>query len=524
VFLAFAGSASAAATSVDQYGTTLIDGRKVFPIVLAKGPELDSTTPAGADGLDEVVAAGVNVFKTGPASDPWLPADIQDGIDWNRAAASRGAHTWVNLATLADAKPGSLKEQRLREVVIALEGDPSRTALAMWKGADEPWWAKLQPSALQYAYCLGTSHRMPEWCADPADSGHLWVTIEAPRGTAQDLASYTEVTDIHGVDHYPVTFTDPDPDLHEVGQWTDLIRSVTPNQAVWTTLQVCASGSSNPDDPTQFVLPTKRQERYMVYDAIINGARSLAFYGGNLDRCWSQSDAAHGWNWTFWNDVLRDLVRELAAGSPIAPALVHPGTTTSLTATDSTTQAISREGASPFDLWVIAARSGEGSQAVTIGGLPPAVTSGTVYTEGRSIQVQNGSFTDTFDRWDVHVYRFDATPPPPPPPPPPPSPSPPAVAARVPLSVAGLTVTRARSGRVFRVQLRLTGTPESPRLSCSARVGRKPLRALARSLTARTATCSWRLPRGTRGKRVQGAMRVDDGGATLVRRYATSIR
>jgi Ca2+-binding RTX toxin-like protein len=62
----------------------------------------------------------------------------------------------------------------------------------------------------------------------------------------------------------------------------------------------------------------------------------------------------------------------------------------------------------------MAARSGTGTASVTIDGLPPTVTSGTVYTEGRSVAVANGSFTDTFERWGVHVYHFDvpATPPP----------------------------------------------------------------------------------------------------------------
>ena len=113
------------------------------------------------------------------------------------------------------------------------------------------------------------------------------MTIQAPRGTSADLEPYSAVTDIHGVDHYPVTWVDQnDPDLHEVGVWTDTIASVTPNHAVWTTLQVCASGSSGPNEG-EFVLPTRRQERYMIYDAILNGARSLAFYGGNIDRCWN---------------------------------------------------------------------------------------------------------------------------------------------------------------------------------------------------------------------------------------------
>ena len=40
-------AAGAATTRLDAHGTIRLDGRKVFPIVLAKGPERASTTPTG---------------------------------------------------------------------------------------------------------------------------------------------------------------------------------------------------------------------------------------------------------------------------------------------------------------------------------------------------------------------------------------------------------------------------------------------------------------------------------------------
>jgi hypothetical protein len=462
--------AAAAVTQTDAHGTVLIDGNKVFPIVLAKGPERGSTTPSGADALDEVVGAGVNVFKVGPASRPWWPDDKADAAAWDQEAAERGVYTWVNLATIADAEPGKLKDTRLREVVNLLENDP---ALAMWKGADEPWLAGFATEELEYAYCVSTSVGVPSWCQEPVDNAHLWVTIQAPRGTADDLEPYSAVTDIHGVDDYPVTYDDQDPNLHEVGEWTQRIASVTPNQAVWTTLQVCASGSSGPDG--QFVLPTKKQERYMIYDAILNGARSLAFYGGNIDRCWTDTDAQLRWNWTFWNTVLKELVQEINAGSQIARALVDPGSTQVLASSDAATQAISREGANG-DLWVIAARSGTGSSQVTISGLPSGRTSGTVYTEGRAIPAADGSFTDTFDQWDVHVYRFAAPPPPPPPlppvsppPAPPPAPPPPSVVPLAPdTTPPGTRITTAPSRRtkIRRARFRFVSTEAGSVFQC----------------------------------------------------------
>ena len=381
--------------------------------MLAKGPEVGSKTPAGGEAFDEVVSAGVTFLKVGPATTVWTQADVDDALANDRAAAARGIQTWVNLATLSRATAGSAQDTRLHDVVAALKGDASAGAIGMWKGADEPWWSGIAASSLQFVYCLATSRGTSSWCAGeaPVDSDHLWVTIQAPKGTASDLAPYSTVTDVHGVDHYPVTLANADPNLHGVGTWTATLGAATPNHAVWTTLQVCASGSS--DGSGSFVLPNRLQERYMIYDAILNGARNLAFYGGNIPGCWNASDTAAGWNWTFWDGVLKPLVQEINAGSPIAPALLNPGTTRTLASSDATTQAIVRDGVGSDDLWVIAARSGAGSQAVTIDGLPATVTSGAVYTEGRSVPVVHGSFTDTFGRWDVHVYHFTVPPPPP---------------------------------------------------------------------------------------------------------------
>jgi len=532
--LATVGSAFGATTSIGPYGTTLLDGRKVFPIVLAKGPERGAKTPTSADALTEVVGAGVNFLKVGPATDLWTDDDVTDALAWNHEAAVRGAHTWINLATLSTSQPGNAL---LPDVVARLKQDAWSNAIGMWKGADEPLHLKIAPDKLQYAYCLATSRGQRAWCGgeQPVDSAHLWVTIQAPKGTADELAPYSAVTDIHGVDHYPVTFTNQDPDLHEVGERTALIRSVTPSEAVWTTLQICASGSG---DGETFVVPSRTQERYMIYDAIMNGARSLAFYGGNIYRCWDDRDDAYLWNWRFWDGVLADLVREINALSPIAPALVSPETTQALTTSNPSVQAISRVGATPDDVWVIAASHGDGSAPVTISGLPSWAANGTVYTEGRTVAAIAGSLTDTFDRWAVHVYHFHREPPPLPPPavaPPPQSqpPAPPSQPAAVPpppfvLVARSLQASgAARAGRVFTLRFRvdtLTGPAERATVRCSARVGRTALRPAAKRWTRGLATCTWRLPKTSRGKLLHAYVRVDSGGKKLTRALTRRVR
>lgn len=399
------GQGGPGTTGFDANGTFLLAGQPFFPIVLSKPPPLDGTTPSGSDGLDAIVRGGVNMLKVGPATVPWTDADIADAKAWDEAALGRGVHTWINLSTLAQAKPGSRGEALLRKVVTELQRDRSGRAIGMWKGADEPWWGGVPPSALRFAYCLVTGRGDPSWCAgeQPLDGEHLWVTIEAPRGSAQDLAPYSAVTDTHGVDVYPVSLRTDDPDLHRVGTWTHTIDSITPDHSVWTTLEICFTGSY--DASGNYVLPTRLQERYMIYDAIINGARGLNFYGGNNPGCWNATDRAHGWSWTFWTQTLQPLVEEIDRASPLWPALIHPGSTQQLSTSDSTTEAISRRG-SRGDLWVLAARSGSGSENVTITGLPHSISSGSVDTENRTVAIHDGSFTDSFGRWNVHVYRF----------------------------------------------------------------------------------------------------------------------
>ena len=410
--LVAAGSAAADVSHNNGAGTFVLDGSKAFPIVLAKGPNQGTTTPDGTDAFAEIASAGVTSLKIGPATTPWTSADIDDANLQDRAAATHGLSTWVNLSTVAQATADSSKDALLAQVVAALKSDAGGSAIAYWKGADEPFWSSIAPSALQFAYCRVTGRGDPSWCGgEPTlDGEHDWVTIQAPKGTASQLAPYAAVTDAHGVDVYPVTLANTNPNLDDVGTWTNTIASVTPSHSVWTTLQVCASGSYD-KSTGQFVLPTFAQERFMAYDSIINGARSLAFYGGNNAGCWNASDTQYGWNWTFWNSVLKPLVGELSSLSPLSPALTNPDTTQTLTTSDATTEAISRAGAGQ-DFWVIAARHGTGDASVTISGLPADISHGTVYTEGRSIPVTNGSFTDDFAQWGVHVYEFtpDAAP------------------------------------------------------------------------------------------------------------------
>jgi hypothetical protein len=400
-----AGAARAATSSFDHTRTILFDGEPTFPLVLSPGPPLGSETPWGTDGVAETASAGVNVYRTGSGG-IWTDGNIDSALALDRAAATLGVYTWPNLSGYSQALPGSLEDAELAQVVQRLTNDPSGSAIAMWKGRDEPWNSDIAPSALQFAYCRVTSRGDPSWCdgETPLDPSRLWVTIQAPRGTPADLAPYSSVTDVHGVDIYPVTLAHPSPNLQAVGKWTASLASIAPLQPVWTTIQICASGSS--DDTGAYVLPTFQQERYMAYDAILNGAKALTFFGGTNTHCFSGSDATYGWSWSFWQSVLEPLVKQLSASSPLAPALVNPAGGRRVTTRGSGTETLVRQGTSVDDLWLIAARNGAGTRTVTFKGLPRWVHRGGVYTESRTVVASAGSLSDRFAQWDVHVYHF----------------------------------------------------------------------------------------------------------------------
>ena len=184
--------------------------------------------------------------RSGRRPCPGRRADIEDAKPQNRAAAANRLHTWVNLSTVARRTPGSASDALLdagRDRARKRRRRARRSRCG--KAPTSPSGAAFAPNTLQFAYCRATGRGTTSWCGgEPVlDADHAWVTIQAPRGTASQLAPYTPVTDIHGVDVYPVTLAASAPNLHDVGTWTSTVGSVTPSHAVWTTLQVCASGS-----------------------------------------------------------------------------------------------------------------------------------------------------------------------------------------------------------------------------------------------------------------------------------------
>ena len=314
------------------------------------------------------------------------------------AAARHGLYCWPRLEKLSSLQEGDgAKELLLRSVLNRFRNHPG---LLLWKNVDEPWWGKVPAESMIRAYRI----------IKEADPCHPVGLTQAPRGTVADLRPYNAAADILLLDIYPVGYPPgmhslgPNKEISMVGAYTRFIKEVADGKPVWMVLQIAWSGVVGPGKTLRF--PTFAQERFMTYQALINGARGLIYFGGNIKAAMTPEDAKLGWNWTFWRRVLRPVLEEIGTRSPLAPALVAP---------DSKLP-IKVEGANDVefcirevgnDLYLLACKREGRTLQVKFTGLPAWAAAGEVlYESPRRVQANAGRFTDWFAPFDVHVYRF----------------------------------------------------------------------------------------------------------------------
>jgi len=448
--------------SVDENGVTVIDGRKLFPITLTVIPRPDDVTPGGKNAYQEFHDAGCTFMRTGgnpsgrrtrsrgPSTATGKQAEIEDtpGPTWNAegianerqyqdAAAAHGMRCcpWLGWS-LANFDPGNEKlEKDLKAVIDAFKDSPG---LGFWKGADEPEWGNehnpKQSPPEQCEHVANLIHRF--------DPNHpIWL-VQAPRGTMASMKRYSNCFDVGGIDIYPISYppgvhvpAHPNKEISMVGDWTQFIKEAANGRPYWMTLQIAFSGVTptpkQPDKPIRF--PTFAQERYMSYQAIVNGARGLVYFGGGNQTTLNDRDSALGWNWTFWDSALKPLLKELGTNSPLEPALVVPDSKLSVQCllervpvkklpagdpdpaitepakpgqTAPGVEFIVRE--SGDYIYILACKREGDTIQVRFTGLPSTITNKgeVMFEEPRQIPIKDGAFTDWFAPFDVHVYKF----------------------------------------------------------------------------------------------------------------------
>src|SRR5438046_9097110 len=107
-----------------------------------------------------------------------------------------------------------------------------------------------------------------------------------------------------------------------VGDFTRMMRDVAGKKPFWMTLQIAFSGTVKPTQTLR--MPTFPEQRFTAYEAIINGSRGLTYFGGGLPQTFNDRDKQYGYNWTYFDRIMKPLFEEIGPRSPIVEALVAP--------------------------------------------------------------------------------------------------------------------------------------------------------------------------------------------------------
>jgi hypothetical protein len=395
---AFAQSGSVVTVNSDN--VLVLNGRKVFVLGFSPGPPTNGKTPTGDDALQEMRDAGALLFRMNQTGN-WSSQVItqqQAALDW---AAQHDMYCWVNLRELSEfPSTDTNTPASLRNIVDTFRNHP---ALGLWKNFDEAWWSGVSWSNLLNGYLVIRQE----------DTNHPVVQTHAPRGTVADLQPYNVAADVLAVDIYPVATPPPsnppltNTNISVVGDWTGVIGQVANGQKqYWTIEQIAFSGTTPPSHT--LIFPTFTQSRYMAYQAILNGARGLMFFGGNVAATLNAQDTPLGWNWTFWTNVLKPVVQQLGDHGVLTGALTTTNSSLPVTFTGTTSPDLEycvRE--VPPYLYIIAAKREGTNVTITFNGLPSWAGAGEVlYESPRTVTAHAGQFTDAFAPFDVHVYRF----------------------------------------------------------------------------------------------------------------------
>jgi hypothetical protein len=386
-------------TAMAPDGRLLLNGTPTFFIGTNPGPRIDIKTPEGKNGWAELASGGINVVRGMDINDA-KPETIQGARAYMDAAASQGVYVCPFLWKIVG-QDSPAKLDQLKQVVDALKDHP---ALFFWKLGDEPEWGKVPVDALHKDYEL----------IKKSDPDHLvWIT-HAPRGTTESLRRYNAACDVLALDIYPVSDPPgknsllPNKGLSMVGDYTRQMMDIAGGKKMlFMVLQVFWSGVNPQHNPSnKKIFPTFQQERYMTYQAIINGADSLAYFGLAGDKTAGGGegiDKELGLNWTYWRTVLKPLLSEIKPGSQLYPALVAPDAKVGVKFTGAPQIEVRCKQAGD-DLYILAAAREGATQKVQFSGVPDGKVM--VLFEDRNLNAAGGAFSDSFAEHDVHIYKM----------------------------------------------------------------------------------------------------------------------
>lgn len=376
----------------DDDGMVTVDGKRT--LMVGSYYEAKSDRPYA-----EMAEAGFNLVHVGAE-----PAALDKARD-------AGLLAWVSVGAV-DPEKREASSAALAERVDAIKLHP---ALAFIETVDEPAWTFMKAEQrvpwqlLEETYTV-IKHQDPK---------HLVYTNQAPTNLVKTLRQYNAGTDVVACDIYPVNpgskpsyalFPDGkqgdlnNEHISQVGEYVDKMRQVTgPNRPLLMVLQAFAWEAledeiglkERREEKVQY--PSYAEGRFMAFQSLIKGANGIIYWGSQTMPQPSQA----------WSDLKR-VVREVAdlAGPLAARAATLPLTTDYHEmghSVDDGVQILAKE----FDgrLYLFTCNADKNACKATLAGCSGWNTC-RVLNENRTLPIENGSVTDTWRRFDVHIYEF----------------------------------------------------------------------------------------------------------------------
>jgi hypothetical protein len=209
---------------------------------------------------------------------------------------------------------------------------------------------------------------------------------------------YTDIPDIASFDLYPVTGWNQPSWVYRPGAATAFLREHYVDEAkpVWAIVE--ASDQRLSWTPPSTPGPTPAQMRFEVWDCVIHGATGIGYF----------TIAFNPFEWANLTPAIeQEMARTNGQLTALTPVLLSTPPAINISSSEASGKAHNftvRQSGSTY--WVFAdnADMGYGSETITFT-FPQPISSVTVYDEGRTINPNGSSFTDSFSPLQVHVYE-----------------------------------------------------------------------------------------------------------------------
>ena len=331
-------------------------------------------------------------------------------------AQEAGLMTWVTVGAL-DPDPAK-REASEKTLIAAIDKVKDHPSVALLETVDEPAWTWMKKEQRVSAAILAETFKVIK----AHDANHLIYTNQAPTNLIKTLQQYNAGTDIQACDIYPVNpggvkpmfalFPDGNQgdlnneQISQVGEYADKMRKVAgPNRPVFMVLQAFAWETLKDEVGMEEVreekvlLPSYAQSRFMAFNSLIHGANGVVYWGSFTLPVNSQC----------WTDIKRvtrevsDLAQPLATRTVKDFKLDIDYVEMGHSVDDGVQWIVKAHGGKKY---LFTCNADKNACKATLSGLKDVKTC-TVFNENRTLPIENGSITDSWRRFDVHVYVLE---------------------------------------------------------------------------------------------------------------------